>query len=385
MSSSKELLKEIFEKRKSFSFTYDDAIDILEPKEPKAIKSLIDKEVIRLNGDLIELDDRFLHFFEQVLEVNEEINTFYINENIQKIKQNINYYFKENNTRRKYGYLKLVKSTLRKIGRIIIRNIVDLNRNVENIFKTEPNYKIKTAKLENYDITRKSINELIEQTEKLLKIDEIAFFNAALDEELKQIIGNLKAQLIEARHNLIEVQKQIINFLNRIKHQTNFLKKLRQVKYLKDQQTLENDTNFKEVLLNNNALFFKPKPAYPLKLSLDSFDKNEIHEIILKLNRKIKVGNKPKVEIAGKIDKKYLQLETENEKIIDLQSIMKDFLSSDNNLFEYLMSYSYEKEMSFENKLNIFFDILSNFENDLTVSNGYSCYKNIEFVLIHPK
>src|SRR5690606_20911622 len=129
---------------------------------------LLAHSVIRLNGDFLELDDQFLHFFETILEVNEDINTASIHANIQEVKENILYYLQENNENRRYGYLRKVKNTLRKIGSITLRNVVDLKRNSESTFKNEPNYKVKKAKLEILDQKRVNINSLVEQTDKLL-------------------------------------------------------------------------------------------------------------------------------------------------------------------------------------------------------------------------
>jgi len=166
---SKELLSEMFEKRKSFVYKYDHALEIMEEEKLETLKN---RGVLRQNGPYLEMDDQFLHFFEQILEVNEEINTSYINENIQQVKQQINYYLQENHKIRRYAYLKAVKSLLRKTGRITLRNIIDLNRNVENAFKTEPNYKIKISRLENFDQKQKDVQLLIDQTDRLVTQDE---------------------------------------------------------------------------------------------------------------------------------------------------------------------------------------------------------------------
>ncbi|ODT90430.1 MAG: hypothetical protein ABS85_15405 [Sphingobacteriales bacterium SCN 48-20] len=122
---ARDLLVEMFEKRKSFAYKYDDAAEIM--GEDK-LEILINKQLLRRNGPYVEIDDQFQQFFEQVLEVNEEINTSYINENIQQVKQHIVYYLQENNEHRRYSYLKQVKGALRKIGRITLRNVIDLNR-----------------------------------------------------------------------------------------------------------------------------------------------------------------------------------------------------------------------------------------------------------------
>ena len=87
------------------------------------------------------------------MDANEEINTSYINDNLEKVEQNINYYFNEPNEQRKYEYLRTIKNTLRKLGAITLRNVVDLKRNIDNTFKNEPNYKNKRAKLLNLDMS----------------------------------------------------------------------------------------------------------------------------------------------------------------------------------------------------------------------------------------
>ena len=119
---SRELLAEMFEKRKSFAYKYDHAVELIDEAK---LETLIELEVIRKNGSLLELDDRFLQFFEQILDVNEEINTATVHENMRSLKQNINYYLQEGSANRKNGYLKAIKAVLRKIGQMTIRNIVD--------------------------------------------------------------------------------------------------------------------------------------------------------------------------------------------------------------------------------------------------------------------
>ena len=82
VAAAKGLLTEMFEKRKILSFRYSDALSLLKDDENR-LKLLIEKEVIRQNGNYVELDARFLDFFELLLEANEEINTAIIDENIE--------------------------------------------------------------------------------------------------------------------------------------------------------------------------------------------------------------------------------------------------------------------------------------------------------------
>jgi hypothetical protein len=48
------------------------------------------------------------------------------------------------------------------------------------------------------------------------------------------------------------LEKQIIDYLNQIKHQGKFLEKLRRLKYLKDHFLIEGETDIKQILTKKN-------------------------------------------------------------------------------------------------------------------------------------
>lgn len=379
---SKDLLVEMFEKRKQFAYKYDHAIELL-PEDK--IEILIHKHILGRNGHYLEIEDQFQQFFEQILEVNEEINTSFIHENIQQVKQLINYFLQENNEHRKYTYLKQIKASLRKTGRITLRNVIDLNRNIENAFKTEPNYSIKIAKLEAFDEKRRTIYQLIEQTDKLVTEDEITFFNTALDEELKQVVIVLRAQLTESRHNLIETQKQIIEYLNQVKYQSSVQEKIKQVKYLKDQFELKAKTNLTAVLKDKNDVVFETRPAYPLKISLDYLQTDDGRQQIEKVYSKLKKGRKQVMQIADSIASHDLLPQTEEEIFIDLEELKRGFSASGRHLFNFVMEYKYPREVNYEEKITIFCQMVSIFEQELDIKDQYQQHQQIEYAIVTGK
>ena len=385
LKREEKLISEMFANRKNFNFKYNFALELVDEDESK-IQSLIDYQVIRKNNDFLELDDVYLDFFERILDINEEINIAYINENIKNIKENIQYYFNENNEKRKYSYLKQIKNILRKIGFITLKSVIDLRRNVENTFKNEPNYKNKQLKLENLDKKRNNINNLIEQTHNLIKTDEITFFKIATDEELNTIIIDLKTYLSESSHNLIEIEKQIIDFLNQIKQQEKFIEKLRKLKYLKDQFLIQADTNIKQVLAHKNALIFETRTAEPLKLSVDFLNVDEkAFEIINKVAQKYQNRKQFKTEIAENISDEFLNNTVEEERIINLENLKNMFLATGQNLWEFILNYEFEDNLSFEEKVTIFCQIASQFEDELEVKEDFQQTNNIELATIYPK
>lgn len=384
LSRGQKLLAEMFEKRKSLSYKYEYALDVLENNED-VIQLLLNKNIIRQNGAYLELEDQFLQFFEQILEVNEELNISYINDNIKQVKDEyMLYYLQANNDSDRYKYLKAVKFALRKIGRITIRNILDLNRNIENAFKTEPNYKIKLSKLENYKLKLVAIQQLIEQTEKLINEDELTFFKTAADEELKYVKVQLCLDLTESRQNLIETRMQIIEYINQVKYQSKFIEKLRQLKYLRDQYEIKHKTNIIDLLLYNNATLFETKPSYPLKLSLDNLQKDELYQIIRKISKKYKSAISPIKQLAENLSAEDIKAQIEKEIHINLYEVNSGFAKSGNHLFDYILEYPFPREVSFEEKVTIYCQMISIFEEEFDVSENYSRHNEIEYAIVYP-
>ena len=385
LNKEQKLLTEMFKKRKSASYKYEYALDLVD-NDDNRIQYLLNRSVIRQNGSNLEIDDEFLRFFEIVLDANEEINTSYINDNLEKVKQNIDYYFNEPNEQRKYEYLRIIKNTLRKLGTITLRNVVDLKRNIDNTFKNEPTYKNKRAKLLNLDVKRKDITKLITQTEKLITEDDVTFFNTATDEELRRVIVQLKIQLGKCTHNLIEIERQIIDFLNQIQYQSNVIEKLRMIKYLKDQFTLETTTDIKSILAVNDSVIFEPNPTYKLKLSLEYLQADEeVYESIKKIANRLKVGINFKRPIAEKISSEYLETQIEEEIQINLEEVKNGFVASSYNLFDFIMNYNFAKKVSFEDRVTIYCQLISQYEDVFEITDQFEEKQEIEYAMVYPK
>ncbi|MFN8260458.1 MAG: hypothetical protein U0X41_05895 [Chitinophagales bacterium] len=380
---SRDLLSEMFEKRNTFSYKFDMAVMVL--GDVDRVEKLIETEIIRKNGSFLEIDEKYLDFFELVLEVNEQISTAFIQDNIQQVKDSINFYLKENKEDKQYSYLKQVKSALQKIGRITTRSIIDLNRNIDNTFKTEPNYKIKLNKLENFDLKRMQIKDLIEQTDNLITTDELTFFTTALDVELNQIVNRLRLQLVDARHNISETHNQIIEYINQTKHKSQLLEKVKQVKYLRDMFELKSKTNFEEILMDSNAVLFTGREQFKTRLSLEYLQTDQARDILENAVRKFKTKNKATVQLSEAISDNYLQTEEEQEQFIHLEDLKRTFTASGNHLYDFIMNYNFSREVDFSERVTLFCKIVSIYDKEFEITEKFGSRDNIEFAIIYPK
>ena len=68
LSREKALLKDMFQNRKSISYSYEMAREMVDYKSDR-LTFLIEHGVIRDNGDALELEEVYLQFFENVLDV----------------------------------------------------------------------------------------------------------------------------------------------------------------------------------------------------------------------------------------------------------------------------------------------------------------------------
>ncbi|WP_435135307.1 hypothetical protein [Formosa sp. A9] len=385
LKREEKLISEMFSKRKSIDFKLSDALELVDYEENR-IDRLIEKSVIRENGGLLELDGQFLDFFEQVLYVSEEINLSYIDENIKNIKENIVYFLKEPNENRRYTYLRTIKKTFRNMGLITLRSVVDLRRNIENTFKNEANYKIKQLKLESLDDKRTVVANLIQQTLVLINEEELTFFNRALDEELSRIIVELKSQLGECSHNLIEIEKQIIDYLNQIKHQGILLEKLRKLKYLKDNFTIEAETDIRQVISNKNEVIFETRTNQSINLSIDFLRENErAFDAIKRIAKNYRDRLLFKQEIAESISNENLENNIEEEVMVNLEEVRNRFVATSDNLFNFILNYDFLKEVDFNERVTIFCQIVSQYEEELQIQDAYQTTNGIEYAMVFSK
>ena len=386
LERERRLIHALFQDRKRLSFRYDLARE-LASKRDESIDFLRRFGVIRSNADFLELEDVYLRFFEEVLEVNEEISVASVKESIDSLNNAIDYYRSESNPGRKYGYLRDVKRMLRNIALTTLRNVIDLKRNIDNTYKNEPTFAVKKKKLVHLDEKRRDIAALINECERLIDVKQSNFFmEEVMDVQLKDIVTDVKLQLREVYHNLLELDRQIINYLNLIEYQNRLLQKVQKLKYLRDQLLLDTNTDVREKLSSRNPVWMEPRPRYSLKVSLSMLRNSEdglkiLHDVANgKVNNRLRKGN-----LAEALTEDELTEQQQISKMVDIGEVKNAFMASGDNLFHFVMNYSgYRMEIDEEAKLVLFCQIASQYLDELSITDEFCQYGAIEYPLIYP-
>lgn len=383
LSREQELLSEMFEKRKLIKFPLGLAIDLVEGNEAR-LRKLVDYGVLVEAGNALEIESDYLNFFEEVLNVNEEINVLSVQECINTLKENIGYFLQETNPNRKAGYQDNVRLLLKKTGFRTLKNVVDLKRNMDNAYKQEPNYIIKKKKLQNLDEKSHSIRAMIRECEKLMD-NERAFFIMANDPHMAKTCSDVKHDFVESYHALMEIDRQIISYINQIDEQNKLYRKIRKLKYLQDQILIKTDTNIMNVLESTNPIWMESRQYSRLRLSLEMLRENDQ---IIKILRRIAEHNgiqKTARTEAEPLTEEDLQDHILQMKDIDSAEIWNAFQASSYNLFDFILRYDYKVKRNIEEHVAIFCQLVILHPDECRMTGEYAIYQNIEYPIIYAK
>ena len=385
LSRENRLLSEMFDKRKLLkSFRMELALELVGYNESR-IRRLVEFGVLTEVGGALEIADDYRNFFEEVLDVNEEISVLSVQECINSLKEYIGYYLQENNEKRRYGYQDAVRQLLRKTGLRTLKNVVDLKRSMDDTYKQEPNYKIKKQKLENLDEKSHSIRTMIRECEKLLDTQH-AFFLMSADPHMALTVSGVRAEFSESYHALMEIDSQIIAYINQIERQNQLYAKIRKLKYLQDQFTIKEETNLLAVLEGINPLWMESRQYMKTRLPLEMFrQKEEWMELLRKVAVKNNVRQQGRTEAEALSEEDLRELVVETSEV-DKTEVWNAFAATGYDLFDFLVNhYDYRQERSIEDHATLFCQMLINHPDECRFSQRYAQYENLEYPLVYAK
>lgn len=383
LSREQRLLSEMFEKRKLMKFSLGLALDLVGDNENR-LKRLVDYGVLVEAGNTVEIESDYLNFFEEVLNVNEEISVLSVQECINTLKEHIGYFLQETNVNRKAGYQDSVRQLLKKTGFRTLKNVVDLKRNMDHAYKQEPNYLIKKTRLQNLDEKSHSIRSMIRECEKLME-NEHAFFIMTNDPHMAKTCSDVKHDFVEAYHALMEIDRQIIVYINQIDQQNQLYKKIRKLKYLQDQLLIKTDTNLVQVLEDRNPLWMESRQYSKVRLSLAMLRENDqIVKILRRIAERNGIHKTARTE-AEPLTEEDLQEHVQRLKEVDPTEVWNAFAASSYDLFEFILRYDYKAKRNIEDHAALFCQLVILHPEECRMTGKYATYQDIEYPIIYAK
>lgn len=378
---NKRLVNYLFENRKINNSI--DNISDLSFFDPEKLNYLIENSILSQNADNISLDIDLLEFFEKSLNISEQINTAYINEIVRNLESDIFFYTQDTTENGRTNYLAKIKRNLKGIARNINKEIIALKRNIDNVYKTEQNFKIKKKKLEDYKQKKDDIIDLRKNIEKLLETKRI-ILDSIGDMELNSIVISVHKTLEESFTYLIEIQQELIEYINKAQIYGEIFRKVQKLKYLKDHHELSYKTDINKVITKEYSLNLQSKKTFYYKMSQSLLQTDEGFEVIKKLSKKIKVKNKSLLPSSENIPDSYFSQIEELDEMIDLNSIKTAFYKSNQDLFNFILSLDLSKHLDFEERINLFCKMIADFEDELIIKNELGNHEKLNYALVYP-
>jgi len=106
---------------------------------------------------------------------------------------------------------------------------------------------------------------------------------------------------------------------------------------------------------------------------------------IVKIAKRVQSGVNLKQPLADKISNEYLETQIEEEIQINLEEVKNSFVAAGNNLFEFVLGYNFTKDVSFDDRVTIYCQLISQYENIFEVTDSFEARKEIEFAMVYPK
>ncbi len=339
---------------------------------PEQYQKLIACDILYEHQQIVSLNDAVIAMFEDFMEIG-EVTPSFINDYINELKRNIKYYREGS----EYRFLRSIKKYLKRIGGSISKEIIKLQKNVDDTYKNESNYRIKLQKLEDYRLKRDTIIEFISRAEEM--IDETrGLFDITNDLELYGIVSSLRTTLIENLDYLIEIQTDITDFINKIQFQLDVYKKAQEIKEVKDHGQLYYKTNFKEVVESLNPIGFNGIKGPRTKISVELLYTDEGHILCKRIAEKYKITRLMARRLADKLPANFKDQRAEAFVKLDTQTLLTKFLNQDKNLFLFLMDYKFPKALGnviFEERVTLFVEISMEFDRFLDFKYTLNSYE----------
>ncbi len=356
--------------------------------DSKRFDLLLNNEIIQETGhDIIRLNESISRFFEDFLNIGEQIDTAYIAEEIKRLNEHIGFYFEVSSAKEKEKYLAEIKINLGRLNRDIEQNVIRLQTNIETVYKTEQDFAIKEKKLNNYRGDRDHISQLLtEINEEIFESEgwKVLSLNS-YDEELDRIAYRLQLTISDASHNLIKIQEDIIEYLRRIKYHSEVFKKVQRLKALKDQHELEYKTNIIEVIKHEHTLPLQRDSRFYTKFPLDILEDDESIDLVKKVAGRVRGGPTKKLQPAPAIDDRYLHTEEEVELVPNFEALRDAFFRSGTDMFRFLLEYEFSYEADFAERVKVFAQMIALFEKELTIEDLFGVSHHIEYALVFPR
>jgi hypothetical protein len=379
--SDRKLFESLFEKRNRLVGAHEVAHEIGDDK----LEYLLNAEILSNTDESIELDERLLSFFEEFLETNEDVEIGDVDELLINLKYNIELYRNEtDNEHSRERYLAKIKRILKKIPNLILKNLSLLQLHIGLTYKTQSSHKNKVLELQHYKSKLEKLMNIEVKVQKAL-VHESHFFSVVSSHETVLLSLRLKVRLRELRVSLIELQKQVIEYINKTLHKQHFFEHIIKLKEMKSALEIKEKSNILALLEMETTPLFMSKPQrFTTFLDTEEVYEFGFEDMVQKLQHSIPL-QKHSVSRAEALEESFFDAEDELQYMIDTDALHREFLNSKEDLFGFLDAKAFKAEQDLEAKITLYCQLALMYESEYDFSDERRKIQQYEYLVITPK
>ena len=112
---------------------------------------------------------------------------------------------------------------------------------------------------------------------------------------------------------------------------------------------------------------------------------DDAREVIAKVAKRIRTNVKSSMPLLGNISDEYLETQIQEEIQINLDEVKNGFLAGSNNLFDFICSYDFGKDVNFDERVTIYCQMISQFDILFKITENYNTKEDVAFAMVYPK
>lgn len=374
-----ETLRQLYHSRKTIDFLFSkrpngrhqaDLMEYDEQLSAMRLQNLLNQGFLQeKNGEYV-LDGRLIEFFEDYLGIG-DATVEMLHADIKKLEESISYY----EVNKDLKYLQDIRSTLSKLSIRLGINVQKLYTSIDEVYKTEKDLTIKLMKLQKYADNRDEILNTIETTERFIELHQQVLM---LDIDLFDVQKQLSYELIENRKHLLGLQNQIIEYIHKVRSQSEFYKKITLLKNIKKNDGVLDTANstIREVASQCQELLFHKRIPYRTKVPLDLLlDNEEGRKVIERVRTKLKLKSEQRLKKQAL--PALSEPEVEESMELPIQELFDLFGESKQDLFAFIQSYTFPPEiteMDTKERISLFVEMSLDYEEQLQFHDQYHAF-----------
>ena len=348
------------------------------------IERLIESGLITSESSIVELDEDLRTFLEALLDSSDEIEIGNIGELLDEISIKIELYRKAASYDLQQKSIKRIERVLKKIPVMISKSLIKLHQHIHLTYKSADEYEVKRVELQYYKAKLELLIAIDTRIESTLML-EAGFFKNSVPQSTSNLYYDLKSHLTQMRISLVDLQRQVVDYINRVSPDVGFFKHVTRLKELKNAYEIKEYTNIvQQVQERETPLALTPKAMFSVQLEKEYAGSMDFAEFVERWFQKRNAAL-PAREKAEAIDTSYLDESNVEEYLVDTDMLHLEFKETSTDLFTFVMHKNFGFEQDFEDRLSTYCDMAGLYAKEYCLSDEYRVHNSYQYLIIYPK